>query len=277
MSRYFYKFVSDASNDLSVLKSFCAGTIKFSRIPDLNDSSEECITTNFKEYRSSLKKMQKEGLTVDDRQTLKKHLNLLCKINPADKNQLLQRFNCLMENDKPLDFKSFEYATEELKKAHKEILNKVGIFCVTKKITSFPMWDHYADKTKGVAIEFKNLDQCFGGDNGKTGVFNELKPIEYSEGVRPSVTLRPSELDEIFFSKLDQWQYEGEYRVVKLLEDCPPNDKGIHLFRIDKKYISRVIVGWKCKRNMKEIKRACGDIPVVKAKLNKYGNIVIPA
>ena len=289
MSKLFYKFVSDDSSDFKVLKSFCAGNIKFSCFPDLNDSSEEFVTTNLDEYNSSLRNVLNKGLSQENMQMLMKHLNLFYKIYPSDgiegMKELLSQFaNCLKGNSLISEFarntiqipELMELLTQTLNDVHKEILNKVGIFCVTKRINYYPMWAHYADNAKGFAVEFKNLNKCFNGDNEETEVFHKLKPVEYSDGYRPSVSLEPSDLDEIFFSKLDHWENEREYRVVELLESCNSLNEKIHLFPIDRKYINRIIVGWKCPDDrFEEIKKVCGDISVVRAKLNEFGNIVI--
>ena len=142
------------------------------------------------------------------------------------------------------------------------------------------MWAHYADNAKGVAIEFENLEEAFAGNSSR--VLDKLRPISYYKDQRPSVTLRPSDLSELFFSKHKDWEYEQEYRVVKVLSDCEPvkcsDGKERYYFTIKepRKYIKRVFVGWNCSDVcFEKIKKVCDGIDVVKAEVNNLGNIEI--
>lgn len=301
MPKLFYKFVKDDAEH-KVVKSFCQGKLKFSRIPDLNDSSEEFVTTNLQEYRLTLKKILNNEYATEngniqrqaDIDTLKKHIKLVNKIYPSlalEENviiRLLERLPELAQGKgllnilqrgvvlpNGLNFEMmFNLLTNLLKELHQSILSKVGIFCVSECVDFIPMWAHYADNAQGFAVEFKDLDNYFNGDNGETDVFHVLKPVEYSGGCRPAVPLEPSNLDEIFFSKLDHWEYEREYRVVELLSSCKIDCKGNYLYEMQRQCVSRIIVGWKCTDDrFEEIKKVCGDIEVTRARLNNYGNI----
>ena len=143
------------------------------------------------------------------------------------------------------------------------------------------MWAHYADNARGFVVEYKNLGEIFSGD-GETDVFGVLKKVECYTGKRLAVQFHPSKLNEMFFSKHEAWKYEGEYRVVKPLNECKKRFVGNGVERffywIDpKKYIKRIIVGWNGDvdeiRNF--VKNEC-DIPVVQAVV-RDGNIVVPS
>ena len=161
-----------------------------------------------------------------------------------------------------------------------EIQEKTGIFCVSTKVESFPMWAHYADNAKGVAIEFENLEEAFAGNSSR--VLDKLRPISYYKDQRPSVTLRPSDLSELFFSKYIDWEYEQEYRVVKVLSDCEPvkcsdgKKRYYYTIKEPQKYIKRIIVGWKCSNDcIAIIKKTWPNIKVTQARVNDFGNIEI--
>lgn len=300
----FYKFLKDDAEH-KALKGIIRGKLKFSRIPELNDSSEEFVTTNLQEYRSTLTRILNNNYTTEngniqrreDMDTLEKHIELVNKIYPSlplPRNTitwLMEYLPAINRRNEPFAILQmppfnmpeelnsetmFNLLTNILKEVHQSILSKVGIFCVSECVKSFPMWAHYADNAQGFAVEFKDLDNYFNGDNGETGVFHELKPVKYSNGCRPAVPLEPNNLDEIFFSKLDHWEYEHEHRVIELLSSCKIDFKGNYLYEMQSQCVSRIIVGWKCTDDrFEEIKKACGDIEVTRARLNNYGNIEI--
>ena len=280
-----YKFLSHDSENLTIT-GICKGNIKFSKIPDLNDSSEEYAYANFEEFHRSVSKIFGSECTPDVFRKLGKHLDLMDKILPKKgfgkiKNVFLQFAKMICGNNPELgsvlsqDKELFEVLESKLTQIHKEILSKVGILCLTDRLDYFPMWAHYADEARGFAVEFKDLHQCFNGD--ETDVLHQIDPVKY-RGQRGQVSMMPSDLSEIFRTKLEDWKEEREYRVTELLTQCESdNDKKIHLYHIDCKYISRIIVGWKCPDNRFEIIKENADIAgieVVRLRMDEHGKIV---
>jgi hypothetical protein len=280
-----YKFVSHDSKNMTIT-GICKGYVKFSKIPDLNDSSEEYVYANFEEFRKSVKEIFGSECSLDVFEKLEKQFDLVNKIFPEMglskiKNEFKSftqrmcgcnpKFGNLLAQNKVL-FKALE---DNLAQIHKEILSKVGIFCVTDRLGYFPMWAHYADEARGFAVEFKDLHQCFNGDG--TGALHQVDPVKY-RGQRGLVSMMPSDLSEIFRTKLEDWKEEHEYRVTELLTQCEYDDhKKVYLYRIDCKYISRIIVGWKCPTDrFKVIKEIADDagIEVVRLRMDKQGKIV---
>jgi hypothetical protein len=158
-----------------------------------------------------------------------------------------------------------------------EILNsQIGIFCVSDRFDSFPMWAHYAKYAKGYLIQFDELEAQFVGD--ETGVLSILKKVKYSTP-RASVTFEPDSHLSVFFSKLEDWSYENEFRVIKPFSECSfDKEKNIHLFTINQKAVVRVIVGWKNQeyndRFIKEVTGINPKVDVKKARLEN-GKVVV--
>ena len=272
----------------------------FSRIPELNDFSETFAVADRNDIEKALLEMQKKGLCKDEQECFYNHVELMKRVFP----DLKDLFESLKPLIKPRHLGSVlrsdvlngvasqlglpssmslialvNALPDVLQLTNEVIQQRIGIFCVAETFKSFPMWAHYADNARGFVIEYKNLGEIFCGD-GKTGVFDELKRVDYYKDERLAVQFHPSKLDEMFFSKHEDWDYEGEYRVVKPLCECKKKIAGDgsvrHFYKVDpEKYIKRIIVGWN--GDFEEIrdyvKEKC-DIPVVQAKV-KDGNIVV--
>ena len=76
------------------------------------------------------------------------------------------------------------------------------------------MWAHYADLARGFVVVLDDLERSFNGD--KTGSLNIPKPVVYADQFI-GMTFDPSTQDRLFFSKLSDWSYEREWRVVTAL------------------------------------------------------------
>jgi hypothetical protein len=106
------------------------------------------------------------------------------------------------------------------------------------------MWAHYAANASGLAIEFKNLEQVFPGD--ETGVLRVPTPITY-QGESFGVTFDPQSHRSLFFAKFQDWSYEQEVRVVLPLSDCSRHNlfgKDLYTYQIPKTCIVRIVLGW---------------------------------
>lgn len=81
----------------------------------------------------------------------------------------------------------------------------------------------YADQAKGFVVIFEGLERSFKGDD--TGSLNVPKRVMYTERFM-GMTFDPSTQDRLFFSKLSDWSYEREWRVVTALEACRRSSDG---------------------------------------------------
>lgn len=242
-----YKFVSEKEESShAVLQSCVEGNLMFSRIPDLNDFSEKFASVDNREMDFSLERIIDEGCWKDEIDNLQCHINLMVKVFPENAEKyksLIALLPMLKVCSREIINSWMDKLPRLLQMVNDEMQKRTGIFSATSTFDSFPMWAHYAGNARGFVIEYENLDQEFKGDD--TGVFDVFKPIKYCEEIRDKVTFSPSGLDELFFSKLADWECEKEHRLIKVLNDCRKDESGKY-FAKEKynRYIKRVIVGW---------------------------------
>ena len=222
------------------------GEVRFTPPRELNDPSELLPLYDCESVRSSLAKLRSNGYSDEDLTALQQQGALLAKLDP--RSMVVPPPKTLSEANRLVKSRFYDQADilgELLKRTMTTISSKVGVFCLTKAIGSLPMWAHYASNARGAIVQFDGLSQEFPGD--ETGILNELRDVEYFT-IRPSVTFDPSSHKHLYFSKLSDWAYERESRVVLALSDCKPleiNDGlTLHLHTLKHAKASRVILGW---------------------------------
>jgi hypothetical protein len=132
-----------------------------------------------------------------------------------------------------------------LEQTANEISNKVGLFCVSNRFDSLPMWAHYAANASGLVIEFIGLDKVFTGDD--TGILRVPINVRY-EREKSGVTFEPRSHESLFFDKFQDWSYEQEIRVVMPLKECNIvqfKDRKLYLYDIPVECVSQLILGWR--------------------------------
>lgn len=238
-----YKFIDSPD----VAEYFLAGRIKFTPISELNDPSE--LTSNVlpeKVYKS-LNKIRITGYNEEDLLQLQQQGAVLNKLAPRFQATPVPNS---IEGANRLIRSSFYDQTDllvsVLSKTANEISKKVGVFCLTKRLDSLPMWAHYANNAKGLVVEFEKLDSVFNGD--ETGVLWSLIDIRYQKE-KGGVTFDPKSHDALFFEKFSDWSYEQEVRVVAVLDTCDTmsleNGHRIYFFDLPPSKVKRLILGWK--------------------------------
>jgi hypothetical protein len=100
-------------------------------------------------------------------------------------------------------------------------LPQLRILCLTQSPNHTAMWYHYADRYRGVVLEFRCVDELDSAWLGaKPVTYPEAKPCIYSsEGWAELLTLDPDlAIRQIFdvavFTKAPDWRYEEEWRVM---------------------------------------------------------------
>lgn len=257
-----YKYLSTKEACLSV----ACGNAKFSSIADLNDPSELFNFVNASDTQASLCRLRKEGYTDNEFEGLIRQRNLLRRIAPemllTDIPESKEDASAILKLPIYADYHSLQLMLDF---TVSNLVSRTGVFCLSTRFDSFPMWAHYADNARGYVVEYENLDAYFEGDN--TGVLNVFRPIEY-QTPRRSVTFEPYSHEAVFFSKLSDWSYESEYRVIKPLDECSyDSEKNMYLLQIPRSYVKRVIVGWNSADSIgninKQIHEVNPDIEVI--------------
>jgi DUF2971 family protein len=85
-------------------------------------------------------------------------------------------------------------------------VDEVGIACFSKVRDDILMWAHYADKHKGLCLEFDGSENC--------NFFGEAMPVEYADFTPvPLGEDSMKTMTRIILTKSKHWSYEREYRI----------------------------------------------------------------
>jgi hypothetical protein len=266
-----YKFLGNPDDARFLLK----GNVKFTPISELNDPSELLPNVIPDDVTESLERLRKIGYSDADMFHLRCQGKLLQRLAPGfqainvptTRKEATATIRSAFYNNLPLLERLLEETAEE-------ISSKVGIFCLTKRNDSLPMWAHYAANASGLIVEFRDLCQVFRGDD--TGVL--FKPIRVRyERQHLGVTFDPSTHESLFFAKFEDWSYEQEVRVVAPLADCDEVVDGtrrLYLFGIAPRHVARLILGWRASRiaidNVISLVQSINpDVEVIQARIEK--------
>ena len=264
-----YKFISGRD----ALVSCCEGFVRFTPIPELNDPSEMFAAVTPSEVEESLKRIRLNGYSDAEIEALRRQEALMGELAPEMLAVHVPKTREAINNLVKIGFYDrIDRLKPMLDHTVKLMQERTGIFCLSRRFDSFPMWAHYGANGKGFVIEYDDLDLEFRGDS--TGVLDTPRDVDYLE-VRPSVTFDPNSHIPLFFSKLADWSYEREVRIVKPLTQCTNRRNGkftIHLFKIDPQHVKRVIVGWnvtdaELEKAKEEIGNRCSNVQIVRARL----------
>jgi hypothetical protein len=264
-----YKFIQS----MAALPHILSGAIKFARIDELNDPSEMVARVVRDEVLRSRDELMKRGYTDADMENLRRQERLLDRLapealvirTPLTAKQATQQISIAF-------YQNIELLEARLQEAAALMAERVGVFCVAETVSCLPLWAHYASMGKGFAVEYRDLDTVFHGDD--TGVLNGLVPVRYSRD-HLGVTFETRSHESIFFSKFPDWSYEREIRVVVPLKDCRQVkvDGGeIYCRDLPKEHVARIICGWKmpdCDRRtiVDEARHINPDVEVCVAKI----------
>jgi hypothetical protein len=127
------------------------------------------------------------------------------------------------------------------------VLNlNVGILCLSEVRDSLLMWGHYTDNHQGFVIGFDSDHPFFSKRRSDKDEFGFLRRVDYAHQ-RPQVTLKNTESPVWFSTKSEQWSYEKEWRIVRVLSEA--DDKierspfPICLFEFPPDAVREIIVG----------------------------------
>jgi len=98
---------------------------------------------------------------------------------------------------------------EEFKLKYRNRIEKIGIFSLCERYNSIVMWSHYAEEHRGICLEL-DTELLPDGTN--------CLPVVYS-GKRPIINLFSDREDANIITattKTDDWNYEEEWRIVKV-------------------------------------------------------------
>ena len=236
-----YKFIKDPRHAEYLL----SGKLKFTPIPELNDPTELIPRFVIHDVRESLAKLRRNGYSNSEFHHLQRQGNLLEQIAPEVQGTSVPR--SIHEANQLLKSRFYDDMTnlEKLLNRTMEILvSRVGIFCMTYRMDSLPMWAHYADHAKGLVVEFGGLEKTFAGD--ATGILARLIEVIYHQDLT-SITFNPCSHEYMFYSKFSDWSYEHEVRIVLPLDKCTKcisDECTVHTYKIPLCHVRRIYCGW---------------------------------
>jgi len=221
------------------------GLIKFTPIPELNDPSELMPNVIPDEVMTSLARLRRVGYTKEDMTNLRRQENLFQRLAPQFQvvgvPETPEKATALIRS---VFYDRLSTLERRLSETALEVSSKVGLFCLSLRYDSLPMWAHYAGNAAGLVVEFVDLDRIFQGDN--TGVLSQPRAVRY-ERDRLSVTFETDSHESLFFAKFADWSYEQEVRIVLPLTDCRKDsigDRHLYVREIPQACIVRLILGW---------------------------------
>jgi len=132
-----------------------------------------------------------------------------------------------------------------LNKMKLDISKKFGILCFSQIWSNPVQWAHYANNHKGICVEF---------ELSNTEDAQEVK--YYSERFKSNLVDDRSFPLKLLLSKFKHWEYEKEYRTVRVLNNFEKeNDLYFQPFNEDMK-LSKIIIGCQSKLTRSELEKS---------------------
>jgi hypothetical protein len=104
---------------------------------------------------------------------------------------------------------------EEALKFKKHMAKRNGILCFSRNWKNPLLWSHYADRHKGVALEFQIKDDIALPVKYRQNRFPiNLKEIKYGKHVTRTET------EGLWLTKFSSWEYEEEIRIICTKDEC---------------------------------------------------------
>lgn len=236
-----YKYIDDPG----ALRLLLRGACKFTPIAELNDPSELIPNVIVEEIEASRTRLRRNGYTESDLFHLRCQGNLLRRLAPQFQAvSMPETREQATSHIRSSFYDNVSRLEQLLNETAREMSSKVGLFCLSRRFDSLPMWAHYAANAAGLVVEFVDLEGPFCGDD--TGVLRQPISVRY-ERERMGVTFDPQSHGSLFFAKFQDWSYEQEVRIVLPLSDCRKETvggKNLYLFDVPPRCIVRLILGW---------------------------------
>lgn len=100
------------------------------------------------------------------------------------------------------------------------LLNQnIGVLCLGEVKDSILMWGHYTDDHRGFVLGLDSTHPFFSQRKSEQDEFGFLRRVEYQRQ-RPNVVLSDTSSPAWFQTKSEQWAYEKEWRIVRVLSEA---------------------------------------------------------
>lgn len=147
-----------------------------------------------------------------------------------------------------------------------ELDKTTGILCMSTTWQAPLLWGHYADKHKGICLQFR----C-AVDDWEEVKYRKKRPTLRTFGKRFVSDLTKADLHRLSKMKFEQWEYENEFRKFVSLENADlVTGLFFHEFS-ERMELCKVILGARCEVQPEVIHRLCRhvdpDISLIKARV----------
>ncbi len=148
------------------------------------------------------------------------------------------------------------------------MLARRRIYCLTPKPDSTLMWSHYAENHRGVCLEFNVANDLF------RRACEVIYRKDYPRWAPCDIHEKPGRVMELILTKLSDWLYEEEYRLVSIEAPapdflCPYGD----FFRLPDGALGSVIIGCQADHHaIAEVVRKCAPVLTIKQAV-RTGNL----
>ncbi|MBI3418248.1 MAG: DUF2971 domain-containing protein [Verrucomicrobia bacterium] len=127
------------------------------------------------------------------------------------------------------------------------ILNqKVGVLCLSELRDSLLMWGHYTDNHQGFLVGFDSDHKFFSKRRSAQDEFGFLRRVDYVSQ-RPCVELSDTSSPVWFQTKSEQWAYEKEWWMVRVLSEADDRIERqpfpVCLFRFEPEAVREIVIG----------------------------------
>ncbi len=208
-----YKYVSDCD----VAATVAEGWIKFTPAAELNDPAEMLPAMRDEDVSRSLERLRQDGYSEEEYAALQAQYILLRRLDHPQAMPVPPREAASARLRRPA-FEWNETLRADLEATMALLSRQAGVFSVSRRSDSLPMWSHYAAQAGGFLAEYEALDAEFQGDESR--VLNRLAEVRYVD--EPAgVTFDPRSTDDLFVQKFSDWRYEEELRVVLPVSEPP--------------------------------------------------------
>jgi hypothetical protein len=162
----------------------------------------------------------------------------------------------------------------------------LGILCLSEVRDSLLMWGHYTQNHEGFVIGFSQDHPYFSMRRGPEDEFGYLRRVKYSSS-RPVVTLADTTGTEWFETKSDDWSYEKEWRMMRVLAEAERRIETLPypvcLFSFPADSVAEIIIGLKASAEVRDrLKTLSKNFPNAKVILaqehsSQYSLVMEPA
>jgi uncharacterized protein Usg len=163
----------------------------------------------------------------------------------ADNPTLKQQFMAEMEKFKAeaLDNKKMALKWEARWEQFRRALGQsLGIFSLTEDPAQPLMWSHYAGQHYGVAVEFDQKHPWFDRRTSPSDDIRHLVRVSYVRDPHPR-TWKQVNGSDMLYTKIAEWSYEREWRIIRPLKDGTEVGAGIVCFDVPPEAIRSIILG----------------------------------